>query len=507
MLLVSYRSSIRQNARPAGFPSVALSKVYPPFNCASAGLYGMAKFHVLFSHLMCRCRCCRYGSAVRRSSDGSELGDCAMVEKHAGMGRLMADPGRQSIAGNRSEMYDGPVAIGEIPALVIGSGLGVLGAIRLLGRAGVTAYVFGPADVESKFRWYRPAPRIDSSVAKPERLAAYLAAAPFERAVLVPASDAAVRAIAALPDALARRFPASVSPAGIAEQLTDKAQFGEMLARLRAPGPRTRRIDRICDLDAAPDEEFEGSFLKPVDSARFMSCFGVKGSLVSSRADAVEKATLALSSGHRMVLQEYIPNTQWPDGSGARADHILIDAFVDRNTRVVAMFARRRLRMFPLDFGNTSYMVSIPLDDVGEAAGALGRIATKLGCRGIVSGEFKRDPRDGVYKLLEINSRVWWFVEYAGRCGVDLCSVSYLDALGADLEPVSSYRVGATFFHAYYDFHALKASRRAGDGGVALRARSWVGAQEPLFNWTDPLPAIHDLSARLRSRIGLASIK
>ena len=409
--------------------------------------------------------------------------------------------------GKRVDAGRDRISVGQIPALVIGSGLGVLGAIRLLGRAGVKAYVFGPAGVESKSRWYRPAPGIDRSVARPEGLAAYLAAAPFERAVLVPASDAAVRAIATLPEALAHRYPASVSPVGIAEQLTDKAEFGEMLARFGVPGPRTRRIGSVCDLEEVADEEFEGSFLKPVDSARFMSHFGVKGTLVSSREDAVGKARLALSSGHRMVLQEYIPNTERPDGSGARADHILIDAFVDRDGQVTAMFARRRLRMFPLDFGNTTYMVSIALDEVGEAAHSLVRIATLLGCRGIISGEFKRDPRDGVYKLLEINSRVWWFVEFAGRCGVDLCAMSYLDALGGHIEPVTSYRVGVKFFHAYYDFHALMAARRAGPGGVILKASSWIGAQEPLFNWTDPLPALHDVSTRFRSRPWRAPVK
>jgi D-aspartate ligase len=390
--------------------------------------------------------------------------------------------------------------MGEWPALVIGSGLSALGAIRLLGKAGIPTYCFGVPQVESSSRWYRPAPGIDMAAARPERLAAYLAECPFERAALLPASDAAVRAIGGLPANLARRFPASLAPSAVSSQLTDKALFAEMLVRLGVPGPRTVRIDQVDDLTRLPDSAFVGAFLKPTDSASYMARFGVKGSLVASREDAIAKADRALSEGHRLVLQEYIPNTAGTGETSARADHVLIDGFVDRNGRVTAMFARRRLRMYVLDFGNSTCMVSVPVAEVQEAADRLAYIAGELGCRGIVSGEFKQDPRDGVYKLLEINSRIWWFVEFAGRCGVDLCTMSYRDALGLPIEPITSYKVGAKFVHAYYDYHAIRALHRTGQLGLLPAAWSWLGAQEPWFNWTDPMPAIRDIMLHVRAR-------
>ncbi len=390
--------------------------------------------------------------------------------------------------------------MGNIPAIIVGSGLSALGAARLLGRAGITAYCYGQPQHEAYSRWYTPVPDLDLEQARPERLAAYLATCPLDTAVLIPASDAAVRAITLLPPDLQARFPASVSAQRSAEQLTDKALFAEMLERLGEPGPITRRIDCIEDLQALPETAFRGSFLKPTDSGSFMARFGVKGSAVTSRADAITKADVALSEGYRLVLQEYIPSTLDPEGQGPRTDHILIDGFIDRHGRITALFARRRLRMFPLDFGNTSYMVSIPITEVPEAAASLAHIAQALPCRGIVSGEFKQDPRDGVYKLLEINSRAWWFVEYAGRCGVDVCTMSYLDALDLHVEPALQYRTGAKFAHAYYDFHAIRALHREGRLGYGEAARSWIGAQDPWFNWSDPLPAMVDLAKRIDAR-------
>jgi predicted ATP-grasp superfamily ATP-dependent carboligase len=421
-----------------------------------------------------------------------------MDDKQAGVSARLSDDrrpsrwaGRGGACGQQEWRADR-----DVPVIVVGAGLSALGAIRLLGRAGIPAYCYGAAQIEARSRWYRPAPGCDTVSARPERLASYLLQAPFETAVLLPASDAAVRAIATLPESLVWRFPASVSPIKVAEQITDKARFAEALERLAEPGPRTWRIDGVSDIAALAEADLEGAFLKPVDSASYMAAFGVKGTRVASREDAMAKAERALSEGHRMVLQEYIPSI---DSSGRRGDHVLIDGFIDRHGNMTAMFARRRQRMFPLDFGNTSAMISIPIEEVAGAAQSLARIATGLGCRGIVSGEFKQDPRDGVYKLLEINSRVWWFVEYAGRCGVDLCTMSYRDALGEEIEPIGTYKVGAKFFHAYYDYHALRALHREGRFGWAQVA-SWIGAQEPTFNWSDPLPAIADAAQRLRPR-------
>ena len=44
--------------------------------------------------------------------------------------------------------------------------------------------------------------------------------------------------------------------------------------------------------------------------------------------------------------------------------------------------------------------------------------------------EFKRDPRDGLYKLIEINARHYGTHALASAAGVDLSHVAYEDALG-----------------------------------------------------------------------------
>jgi len=60
----------------------------------------------------------------------------------------------------------------------------------------------------------------------------------------------------------------------------------------------------------------------------------------------------------------------------------------------------------------------------------------------VFSAEFKFDERDGLFKLLEVNARPWWYVDFADRCGVDVCGMAFRDALGEEIEPVTGYKLG-----------------------------------------------------------------
>ena len=65
------------------------------------------------------------------------------------------------------------------------------------------------------------------------------------------------------------------------------------------------------------------------------------------------------------------------------------------------------------------------------------RLLKALGFHGISQVEFKRDPRDGRYKLMEVNPRLWQWHGLAAACGVDLPLIAYRDLTGEQVEHVS----------------------------------------------------------------------
>jgi len=77
--------------------------------------------------------------------------------------------------------------------------------------------------------------------------------------------------------------------------------------------------------------------------------------------------------------------------------------------------------------------------EVGEAIGVVEALFEATRYRGVFSAEFKFDHRDDHFKILEVNCRPWWYVEFAGVCGVDVVEMAYRDALGLPIHTVGPY--------------------------------------------------------------------
>jgi predicted ATP-grasp superfamily ATP-dependent carboligase len=375
---------------------------------------------------------------------------------------------------------------GGVPALVFGNGPTALGVVRILRAAGVTAYVVSDdPQLVSQSRWFQPAPPSRSAATPEQDLAAYLEGLPVPRAVLMPCSDSWAVRIAALPESITERFPRCLAPVHVLERLADKGQLAEALREAKVPHPRTLLLDTAADVATIPSDALTHAFLKPRDSQRFFRRFGTKGFWVRSHHEAAQRWQDARSEGHTMLFQEYIP--------GPPSRHYHLDGFIDSKGRMAAMFARRRLRMYPLDFGNNTLTVSVPLSEVTDARESLARLLDHVGFHGIFSAEFKYDERDSRFKLIEVNVRPWWYVAFAAQCGVDVVMMAYREALGLPVEPVTSYHVGRRCAYLYYDYHAYRALRQGGHLSFAGWVRSVLGACGPLFRWNDPYPVWDDL--------------
>ena len=367
-----------------------------------------------------------------------------------------------------------------VPVLVLGKGMTALGVVRVLGRRGTPLYVAGAGrDIVTRSRWYRPLP--GGTMERGANLADRLASLPFERMVVLPCSDGWAMAVSKLPPELRARFPASVADTSRLERIVDKGRFAETLDELGIPHPRTVRVSDPGALEAAADW-LEHGFLKPADSGRFSAEYGVKAVRPRSREHAAKIIANAREKGLELLLQEFIP--------GPPTQHLFLDGFVAREGRVCAMFARRRLRMFPAEFGNSTYMESIPLAEAASAEATVRGLLSGIGYRGVFSAELKQDQRDGVFKLLEVNGRPWWFVEFAAACGVDVCDMARRDALGEPVTPISEYRVGERCVYARRDL----ATRRGNQAGLARILVSWIGARHLTFAWDDPRPGIREIS-------------
>jgi D-aspartate ligase len=380
------------------------------------------------------------------------------------------------------------------PALVFGEGVTGLAVLRSLGRNRVQAYVAGSCvDIVRSSRWFRPAPGdpLDET-SDPEPVARYLRELPFERAVVIPCNDEWALAIASLPGDLAESFPAALAPAEVLRLLVDKGLFAQTAERLGVPTPRTIRVTGAADLDALGEDELRRFFFKPRQSQPFSERFGVKALRLTSRAQAAQ--VLDEVEGHEVLLQEFIP--------GPPTGHLFLDGYVDRTGVMRACLARRRLRLYPPDFGNSTMSVTIPMSEAQQALESLRRLFDGIGYAGLFDAEFVHDNRDGSFKILEVNARPWWQLELAGASGLDLALMAYRDTLGLPLPKAGQYRVGRTWVHPIPDLRAWWAARRSGEVLGGFPPLSWFRGANALFSWDDPKPVAEEV-ARLARRFVL----
>ena len=203
-------------------------------------------------------------------------------------------------------------------------------------------------------------------------------------------------------------------------------------------------------------------------------------------------AAAALVGCEGIILQELIPG-----GSEAQFSY----AAVWEHGTPVASLVARRTRQFPVDFGFTSTFVeTVEAPSVADAAC---RFLAPLHYNGLVEVEFKRDARDGRFKLLDVNPRPWTWIALAGAAGLDLPLIQWQLAQGEPVETACA-RAGVGWCHASRDF--ISACQQIAKGGVTFRQYA-ASLRRPMvyaaFAIDDPMPGIVDLPvvlARVLSR-------
>jgi D-aspartate ligase len=127
------------------------------------------------------------------------------------------------------------------------------------------------------------------------------------------------------------------------------------------------------------------------------------------------------------------------------------------------------------------------------------RLLKALNYRGIGCVEFKRDPRDGQAKLIEINARAVRTTGIARAAGVDLAWIAYHDLTSTSRpEPVFNYIVPMRWIHLQDETQAaVDLLMRAGKMGLWEWLRIFHGRIVVAeWAWDDLRPGVLSLLLR-----------
>lgn len=310
----------------------------------------------------------------------------------------------------------------QAPAVVAKCGwANGLAAIRSLGRAAipVVALDYGPNALGLTSRYAQP--RICPDPMKDEQaLVRFLVGLADELGVeapIFPTNDELLNAIGRNESALRDRYLCPFPRWDALGQIQSKRFQLRRAAELDIPHPRTAE---------EPTEAFGFPVLiKPSDPAPFQRAFGVHAFRCASMAELESAFERALP--HEPLVQELIP--------GGDDELYTLGAYMTEQGEALGLFSGRKLRQIPPTVGTCRVGEAVWVDEVVEQGLAYLR---GLGYHGLAQVEFKRDPRDGAYKLMEINPRLWQWHSLAAACGVDFPRIAYRDLTGDTVDPVRS---------------------------------------------------------------------
>lgn len=224
--------------------------------------------------------------------------------------------------------------------------------------------------------------------------------------------------------------------------------------------------------------------LKPAYNSGFNRFTASKAWRVDTREQllALYDEARTLVDASNLMIQELIPG-----GGESQFSYTALT----QEGRPLASLTARRTRQFPMDFGRASTFVETIEDSASRAAGI--RLLAALKYTGIAEVEFKRDPRDGRLKLLDINPRVWGWHSLCGAAGVDYPYLLWLLTIGEPIPPTKA-QVGARWVRMSTDLPTAIREVLCGRLPVGAYLRTLrAPLASAIFASDDPLPGILEI--------------
>ncbi|HXY86791.1 MAG TPA: ATP-grasp domain-containing protein [Gaiellaceae bacterium] len=368
-------------------------------------------------------------------------------------------------------------------ALVMGSDYRGLAVVRSLGRRGIPVWVVTSDDdvlaAHSRYATGRVASVGDSEFERCAFVSRLAEEHDLEGWTLFPTTDDDAALVGRFHTPLAERFVLTTPPWEILRWAYDKRLTYELAEEIGLGYPRTWTA--ATAKEAASLALDYPVIVKPAVKEGFNRLTAAKAWRVDDADELYDRFEEAaeLVDPKLLLIQEIVP--------GGGDEQFSYAALCDAG-RPLARVVARRTRQYPADFGRAStYVETIEQPEVVAQAE---HFLARLGFTGLVEVEFKRDPRDGELKLLDVNPRVWGWHSLCQRAGVDFPYLAWRHARNEPV-PETVAATGVRWLRLSTDLPVSLKEIAGGRLSARAYARSLRGPRESaIFARDDPVPGL-----------------
>ena len=386
---------------------------------------------------------------------------------------------------------------GAKAVVVVGAHTMALGVVRALGEAGVPVVVlhYDARDMAHVSRYVMAEHRVPPPhTHEPEFAEALrLLATRLGGSMLLPVSDEATVAVARHKEALERDFVVACPAWDVVQHFIEKRRTYQLAAAAGVATPLTAVPSTIEEAEVAARGIGFPLLVKPSQSHLFYERFRRKMVEVRTMAELLEQVGAAHRAGLEVMLQECVP--------GADSEVVNYNAY-SWGEEALVEFTARQLRKAPPRFGSPRVVVS---EDIQAIIGPGRAMLKALGFQGYACCEFKRDPRDGAYKILDVNGRHNLSSILAVRCGLNFPLLHYRHLMYGELPGPCDFTKGLYWTDFFRD--AAYSLRYLFEEAYSARdyLAPYLGLHcDATFDRRDPRPAAKRLSTLVTSLGGRA---
>ncbi|MGA9175258.1 MAG: carbamoyl-phosphate synthase [Thermoactinomyces sp.] len=378
----------------------------------------------------------------------------------------------------------------DYPAVVLDLSANGLGIVRSLRRIGIQVYAY---DIKDKYRIgktrYATCGICPHPVYEEKEMLFFLTQlgrSLAKKAVLYAGSDDFVYFISKNREELAPYYFFLLPEHSLVEAVLDKICTYQLACERNVPSPKTFVVHHVDKLESIISELDFPCILKPAYPLEFRKRLNKKAMIIEDAVQLRQEYPFYRQFGE-LVIQEIIP--------GNDENMYEVCTFFDEQMNLIGLFTGQKLHQFPPFFGAGALVLSIRDEEVAEAGISF---LKALQFKGLAHAEFKRDPRDGTLKFIEINARTTFWNSLSEPCGVDLSYLYYLSLTGQQPEPRTEQKEGMKWVYFVRDYLSFRQKRKNGVMTFAEWVKSLSGKKEyALFAWDDPLPFFRSLFSHL----------
>ena len=370
-----------------------------------------------------------------------------------------------------------------LPAIILGGKETAVPVCRSVGRAGIPVIALGEAgDPIADSRYCTRFIEVDGSAGLEQQWLEALTSDPTP-GVFLPASDHGVELVLRHRDRLTDLgYVCFEMNLDAMLGMLEKGRSYELALEAGVPTPKSLLIQKPEDLQASFDRLDFPCGLKPLEGHLFRELTGSfeKLIVVENREELLARAAPLVEAGIGLMATEIVP--------GGDDNLYSYFAYMGEDGESFGGITTRKLRQDPPHFGVGCYVRQEDQQEVAE----LGlRLLRAIEYRGFGHVEFKRDPRSGVFKFIECNTRFSLPIALLIASGLDFPLFAYRRALGLPATPPADYRRGLRLWHPVPDLRSARILRAAGELSWWAWGKSVLHRQRfTLLARDDPRPSL-----------------